>query len=271
MSDILRKQIRMIEKEEKNFLNKGENEFIKNNLTPIINKIEEKVPDKVYDALNAAFLKGFEIVFQKGTKIIEKTYDKGKIQLEHDFNNYSIDKTLSRKSFKHMDQQVYFSELKNAAISAVEGGALGVLGIGIPDIPVFIGVIMKTIYEIALSYGYDYENKNERYYILLLVCGAITKGKDQLKYNKKIEEYEKNLRDGIELNINLSEQMKDTSKVLADALVAAKFVQGITFVGMVGGVINYTIIRKIGKYSKLKYKKRYLYDKQAELEVKAKS
>jgi len=32
-------------------------------------------------------------------------------------------------------------------------------------------------------------------------------------------------------------------------------------VGLVEGVVNYKIIRKIGRYAKLKYKKRYLYKK----------
>jgi len=45
----------------------------------------------------------------------------------------------------------------NTSITVLEGGGLGLLGIGLPDIPLFIAVIMRTIYEVALSYGYDYK------------------------------------------------------------------------------------------------------------------
>lgn len=38
-------------------------------------------------------------------------------------------------------------------ISGVEGVGLGLLGIGLPDIPLFTAVILKSVYEIALSYG----------------------------------------------------------------------------------------------------------------------
>ena len=38
-------------------------------------KLEEKVPPKVSRALEAAFCKAFALVFEKGTGIIEKSYD----------------------------------------------------------------------------------------------------------------------------------------------------------------------------------------------------
>ena len=38
---------------------------------------------------------------------------------------------------------------------------MGVLGIGLPDIPVFTGMILKNIYETALQYGYSYESREE--------------------------------------------------------------------------------------------------------------
>ncbi len=41
-----------------------------------INKLlEDKVPEKLHTTLNAAFRKAFEIVFSKGSGIIEKTND----------------------------------------------------------------------------------------------------------------------------------------------------------------------------------------------------
>ena len=42
---------------------------------------------------------------------------------------------------------------------------MGVLGIGLPDIPVFTGMILKNIYETALQYGYSYESREEKYFI----------------------------------------------------------------------------------------------------------
>ena len=40
----------------------------------LVQKLDRFVPDKLTGTLNAAFLKAFEIIFEKGTGVIEKTY-----------------------------------------------------------------------------------------------------------------------------------------------------------------------------------------------------
>ena len=73
---------------------------------------------------------------------------------------------MTRKSLKLIDSHGKKSKLLNSTISTFEGVGLGLLGIGIPDIPLFIAMILKTIYEIALSYGFNYEDEGEKIYIL---------------------------------------------------------------------------------------------------------
>ena len=140
----------------------------------------------------------------------------------------------------------------------IEGGVLGVLGIGLPDIPLFISVIIKSIYEVALSYGYHYETVEEKIYILLLICGAMTKGDEQKEFNEKIDQLGKH---NVVSELDLEEQIKVTASILSEALLMTKFIQGIPIVGVVGGVVNYKIIKKIGSYAGLKYKKKYLISK----------
>lgn len=41
-------------------------------------KIEKFVPEKLSDTMNTAFYKDFELIFEKGTGIIEKAYNKEK-------------------------------------------------------------------------------------------------------------------------------------------------------------------------------------------------
>jgi len=55
--------------------------------------------------------------------------------------------------------------------------------------------------------------------------------------------------------------MKETSDLLSNTLLTAKFIQGLPLVGVIGGVINPVMINKIGKYARIKYKKRYLLSK----------
>lgn len=261
MNKVLRNQIIRLEKREAKIMNQRENPLIKKNITPIMNTVEEKIPEKLRETLNNAFYKGFLLVFEKGNKYIEKLYSKEKKQLQYDLNNYAVDRALSKKHIHFLDKEAKRSRRINSTISLLEGTALGFLGIGLPDIPLFISVIMKTIYEITLSYGYDYEKEEEKIYILLLICIAMSKEEERKKYNAILEEVEGKLDQSIEVSIDLKSQMKVTSDVLSDALITAKFIQGLPIVGVVGGIVNQSIIRKIGNVAEIKYKKRYLLQK----------
>ncbi|NLY46586.1 MAG: EcsC family protein, partial [Tissierella sp.] len=219
-------------------------------------------PDKLRLTLETTFAKSFQLVFEKGEKYIEKTYKKDKKILEHDLINYAIDRDFSKKHIKKLDKQSNQSKRINKSVTLFEGGVLGFLGVGLPDIPVFIAMIMRTIYEVALSYGYDYNNDKERSYILLTICGAMSYGEKQKYYNEQIDHLGSLLDKDMEVKVDLKEQMEETSQILADSMLVGKFVQGIPVVGTIGGVINYTIINKIGKFASIKYKKRYLLGKE---------
>ena len=41
--------------------------------------LSKKIPENMQNKLNKAFAKAFEVIFEKGTSIIEKTYDKESI------------------------------------------------------------------------------------------------------------------------------------------------------------------------------------------------
>jgi hypothetical protein len=258
---MLLKQFNVVQKQNEAILSSKGNTFIKTNVKPLMDKFQEKIPKQLQKTLNLAFLKGFQFVFEKGNTFIEKTYAKDKIQLEHDLNNYAIEKYSSKKHMKNMDKQSNQANAFNQSIAFVEGGVLGLLGIGLPDIPLFIAVIMKTVNEIALTYGYNYDSEEEKVFLLYLICGAMTKEEIQRNYDEKIDSLGQSLDSFEPCNTDLEKTMKETASVLSDTLLTTKFIQGLPIVGFIGGVINPTIINKIGRYAKIKYKKRYLYKK----------
>lgn len=261
MKKLLNKQLLNIEKKEKKILNKKENKLVKEKLNPIMDKIEDKIPEKVKSTMESAFYKGFKLVFEKGTKYIEKTYNKEEINVEHDVNNYYIDRHTSKKSIKTMDKSPKKSRFLNKSIATIEGAGMGLIGMGIPDIPVLISIILKTIYEISLNYGFDYENNNEKIYILNIIAAAVTTEELQVEYNKKVDELAYNIDFNGSINEDLDEEMKKTSQILFNKMMVSKFVQGFAIVGVIGSITNYNIVNKIGSYASLKYKKRYLIKK----------
>ncbi|AOY74644.1 EcsC family protein [Clostridium formicaceticum] len=79
-----------------------------------------------------------------------------------------------------------------------------------------------------------------------MICGAMSQGEKQKKFNEQINRLGNRMDQQMETEIDLKAQMAETAEVLAEAMLVGKFVQGIPVVGAIGGVVNYTIIKKQG-------------------------
>jgi EcsC family protein len=253
----INKHLNKLDKKENKILNKKQG-IVEEKLEPLVNKVESKVPKNLKTTLDNAFNKAFQLIFEKGTKFIEKLYNKNKIHFEHNFNDYKISSNVNNRTIKKMDKQAQKSKFLNTSISTLEGAGLGLLGMGLPDIPIFTAMILKTIYEISLSYGYLYELDEEKVYILNIINAALTKGEVQQKYNSNVNKIAYKIDNHINFDYDLDKEISITSKILSDSMLTSKFVQGIPVVGVIGSITNYKIISKISKYSSIKYKKRYL-------------
>lgn len=244
--------------------------------------LESKIPAKVYDNLRAAFGKAFSLIFEKGEVIIEKTYNKDAILKDFAVRDYAVEIKGSRKELKAVRQKSGAADFANAAVSTVEGIGLGILGIGLPDIVIFIGILLKGIYEAALNYGFDYDDPKEKLLILKMMETALLEGEDWIQANDEVDQW---IQDGItpqatphsttsshqyhgcseEVRITLAiqEQIRKTADVFALDMLLLKFIQGTPIIGIVGGAANPVYYNKIMKYVKLKYQKRYLTAKMA--------
>lgn len=138
----------------------------------------------------------------------------------------------------------------------MEGVGLGILGIGLPDIPLFTGMILKSIYETALHYGFPYDTEEEKYFILLLIQAALSYGEELEAINDRADRFimEQTLPHGYDSR----EQIKETSAVLSGELLYMKFLQGIPVAGVIGGAYDSVYLKRILDYAKLKYRKRFL-------------
>ena len=61
---------------------------------------------------------------------------------------------------------------------------------------------------------------------------------------------------------DLAAQIRYTSSTMSKELLYLKFLQGIPVVGAVGGAYNTVYLQKVLSYAKLKYQRRFLYDRE---------
>lgn len=238
---------------------------------------ERKMPQSLQKTLEGAFRKAFVTVFEKGTGLIEKTYQKDRQIEQFQENQKEMDLAeFNGRAIRRFEHQAKRTVYKNMAITSIEGIGLGVLGMGIPDIPIFVTVLLKSIYEIAISYGFSYIEDRERLFILKLIEAALKSGdslrkKDQ-DINRLIERYEKDDREtagqktdaegredgAFVVELQIVRQIDSSAEALSHELLYGKFVQGKALIGVIGGVADITCLKRITEYAALKYKRRFL-------------
>lgn len=257
---------KQIEKEWKRLI-KLEEKFINHNVEKKEkewqNKLEKFVPEKLSGTLNTAFYKAFELIFEKGTGLIEKTYNKEKREQDYKINEYAAELKNNRKTMKVFGKQAKASQNLNMAISAVEGIGMGAAGAGLPDIPVFLGVLLKSIYETALIYGFAYDTEQEQIFILKMIETALAREDELLESNAELNKW---IEAPQIFEISKTEQIKRTSAALANEMLYLKFVQGIPIVGMAGGLSDVVYQKKITDYAQMKYKRRFLIRKKVTIQ-----
>ena len=252
----LYKELQKINKQEEKWLSAKERDNV------VKDKIYEKVPDGLSHTLELAFEKAFSLVFLKGRIILEKTFDKEALQMEFAVGDQFVEQRQTKKSVKLLGKKQKRDNFINHASTTATGFGLGLLGMGLPDIPLLVSTILKGLYEVALSYGFSYESEEEQIYMLRLIRTALATGEDRRKvFLECFSPTDSEIVSSIDFETELTEEIKKTAKALSDALLVEKFVQGIPVVGVVGGFVNHTVYKKILFLGNLEYKKRYLLGK----------
>lgn len=218
--------------------------------------LTEKVPASVYHGLRGAFGKAFSLVFEKGTPLIDKTLDHTALTQEYQLQDYAVRLTQSRKELKRMRKAADKSKLLGSAVTMAEGVGLGALGIGMPDIAVFIGMLLRGAYECAVRYGFAYDTPQGRYLILRMMETALLRGDAWTEANAEVDALLTLHRQVTEEE--LKAQIQRTADAFALDMLITKFVQGLPVVGIAGGIFNPVYYSRILQYVQLKYYKRYL-------------
>ena len=220
--------------------------------------LEDKVPPKLREALNSAFVKAFDLVFQRGAGLLERTFDAEAARQQFEIDQFTVQLKGDRSSLRVFSRRAGRTGALNLALSGAEGTLLGLLGIGLPDIPLFTGVLLKSLYQMAARYGYGWDTPAERYYLLLLVQGALSYGEELAACTALLDEFA--LTPCPPEDYDQGTQIRRTASLLADRLLAMKFVQGIPILGMAGGISDALCLERVQRYAGLNYHHRFLLD-----------
>lgn len=217
--------------------------------------LEDKAPRQVQVTLEGAFQKAFTLVLEKGDGMVEKTVDREKRQADYQVNLYAAGLRPDKAGLRAFSRQAGRSRRRNLALAGVEGVGLGLLGIGLPDIPLFTGVLLKSLYEIALSYGFSYDEPDELRFLLQTLAVSLLRGDAFEESNAVVNRW---CYHGIPPQPSLEQLKRNAAGALSDELLYMKFLQGIPLVGVVGGLSDSLCLNRVTQYANLKYHRRFL-------------
>ena len=168
----------------------------------------------------------------------------------------------NKKAWKVFSKKAAGAGAGNLLLSGASGIGLGVLGVGLPDIVLFTGFMLKGVYEIALHYGFDYEDEEEKIFLLLLICGALSYGTKLQSINEELNFYME--YGAFAKGRTLEASIEAAAACLSGELLYMKFLQGIPVVGAVGGAYDAVYMKQVMEYAQLKYRRRfYLHQKRS--------
>lgn len=249
----LRRELLAVENQEKRL----QKAFVKAKNPAWKTALGDKIPKKVYAGLESTFCKGFSLVFNQGRSIIEKSYKKEELQDNHTIRDFAVKLRGGRKELKAVNKSAKRSDSLNMVVTTAEGIALGALGIGMPDIVLFISTLLKGVYETALNYGFDYDLPEEQYMILNMMAASLITGEERTEWDDMIDGMIVDMPREVPQSV-LEEQIRETASVFAMDMLILKFIQGLPVVGVLGGVANPIYYKRVLNYVQLKYRKRYL-------------
>ena len=258
MSGAWEKAYRAVWRREEKFLRRYE----KPGWNALERKIEERAPEKLIEILHTAFVKAFELVFEKGTGVIAGAGRLEERQCSYRVNAYAADLREDRRSLRAFSREAARAGRGNVLLSGAVGVGMGLFGVDLPDIPLFTAMLLKAVYETAESFGFDHSGPSEQMYILRLLEAALSGGEGLRRKNRELDVFAQT--GAWPEAADLNNQMKATARRLSEVLLCGKAVQNIPLVGAVGGAGDAVIMDRARRYAAIKYEKRFLLRRRLE-------
>ena len=143
--------------------------------------------------------------------------------------------------------------------AAVEGGITGAGGIllGLADFPILLALKIKFLYDVAAVYGFDLDDYKERVYLMHIFELAFSSHEHRKAIYLKMENWDQKSK---ELPADIHQfDWRNFQQQYRDYIDLAKMAQLVPVIGApVGVLVNYRLIRKLGKTAMNAYRMRLL-------------
>lgn len=203
------------------------------------NKVNRMIPEKVHNAITVVIKNMIRSVLFGAKYTVPKAGPLASLS--------QVEATVDRRIdfYKHT--------------AAAEGGITGAGGFlaAMADFPILLGIKLKLLFDIAALYGFDVKDYKERLYILHIFGLAYSSQQYRRELFTKMEDWDAKkhlLPDDVH-----QFEWRSFQQEYRDYIDLAKLAQMIPGIGaVVGFVVNFRLIKKLGETAKNAYRMRLL-------------
>lgn len=236
-----------------------------------------RLPFKVIDKLTPKFLQekiGILVnelgsYIQTGGKYLIS--ENGMIKKIKKSTSYPIETIddIAKMPIEDMTEMSHQLQSERSKLATVQGASTGFGGIFtlVIDIPLILGMALKTLQEIAIIHGYDPNEKKERVFIVkcLQFASADIVGKEAIL--KELANMHHSKNDGPESMISQLKGWQEVFFTYRDQFGWKKLLQMVPVAGMIfGAFVNKGMIEDVSEAGMMLYRKRRINERLNELD-----
>lgn len=223
-----------------------------------LDKLQEKIPPKLEETVRKAMQTAFRTIFAQGRGIIEKTYNQQNLRSEYADKRFQA-QTGRRRGEDEKKGGALSRYLGQMSFTTAKGVGLGLLGIGLPDIPILIGELIRVCIVAAESYGLDPDREDEKVYMLRLITLAAASGDERGDLSRQVDELAAIIDQEGSANCRVEGEIDRTADALTASLLVSRFIMGMPLVGVAGGLYDSVIVNRMNRLAEIKYNQRFLH------------
>src|SRR5215203_4231791 len=191
------------------------------------------------------------------------TWQKEMIRNPSFFNR--ISKRMQTKINSYIPEKIQKLITVYKRTASVEGGIIGAGGIllGLAEFPILLGIKLKMLFDLATVYGFDVKDYKERLYILHIFQLAFSSHEHRRQVYEQMLGWDKQ-KEKLPDDIHQFD-WRSFQQEYRDYIDLAKMAQLIPGIGaVVGIVVNYKLIKKLGQTAMNAYRMRLFKDSKIE-------
>lgn len=221
-------------------------------LAPAAQKLQDAAPQKVRQGLEAAFEKSFLALLARPELV-----GRGLRPAASGDENASL--RQQRFAFYQARRRSGAGALGYTLFSGGEAAALGVLGIGLPDIPILLGTLLRSLYGVCAQYGHDWQSPQEQAFLLAVLAAAAAPSEEARPLLERCRLLGQAIDAGQDWSaiLDVEQAAGEASRQLCRTVVAAKLVQGVPLAGVCGGWYNGKLLSRATKLASCQYQRRW--------------